>query len=214
MIHDISPLITPELAVFPGDVPFSRNVSMDFIKGDSLSLSSIASTLHIGAHADAPSHYHKEGMSIEQCSLTRYFGMCQVIDVSHLSDEMTLEKIGTVEILAERILFKTKSLRTLSAWQDDFCFLSPELVKHMALKGVKLIGIDTPSMDYAKSKELEAHQAFFQNDISILEGLVLDDIMPGLYVLVAFPLKLAGAEASPVRAVLLDSSMVKINETR
>lgn len=215
MIHDISPLITPELAVFPGDVPFSRTVSMDFTKGDSLSLSSITSTLHIGAHADAPSHYHKEGVSIEQCSLSRYFGICQVIDVSHLSDEIneiTLEKIGPVEILAERVLFKTKSVRTLTVWQNDFSFLSPELVKYLAVKGVKLIGIDTPSMDFAKSKELETHQAFFQNNISILEGLVLDDIKPGLYVLVAFPLKMAGAEASPVRAVLLDSFMVKINE--
>lgn len=214
MIYDISPLISPELAVFPGDVPFSRNVSMDFTKGDSLSLSSITSTLHIGAHADAPSHYHKEGVSIEYCSLSRYFGTCQVIDASSLSDEMTLEKLGSIEILAERVLFKTKSLRALSVWQDDFCFLSPDLVRHLALKGVKLIGIDTPSMDFAKSKELEAHQAFFQNDISILEGLVLDNIRSGLYVLVAFPLKMEGAEASPVRAVLLDSSMVKINEVR
>lgn len=214
MIYDISPLITSDLAVFPGDVAFSRNISMDFSKGDSLSLSSITSTLHIGAHADAPSHYHKDGISIDQCSLDRYFGRCQVMDVSHLSDEMTLEKMGPIEILAERLLFKTKSLRSLSVWQNDFCFLSPELVKHLADKGVKLIGIDTPSMDFAKSKELAAHQAFYQCGISILEGLVLDDIKAGVYVLAAFPLKMAGAEASPVRAVLLDPSIVTINEKK
>lgn len=214
MIYDISPLITSDLAVFPGDVPFSRKVSMDFNQGDFLSLSSITSTLHIGAHADAPSHYHQDGISIDQCSLDLYFGPCQVMDISHLSDEITLEKIGSIEILAERFLFKTKSLRSLSTWQNDFCFLSPELVKYLASKGVKLIGIDTPSMDFAKSKELAAHQAFFQSGISILEGLVLDNIKPGVYVLVAFPLKMAGAEASPVRAVLLDPSRVTIHEMK
>jgi arylformamidase len=177
---------------------------MDFAQGDPLSLSSIESTLHLGAHADAPSHYHKEGVSIDQCSLETYVGPCQVIDASSLKGELTLEKLGLVDILAPRILFKTNSILDVNVWQEDFSYLSPELIDWLAAQQVKLIGIDTPSMDHSQSKSLETHQAFFKNHISILEGLVLQAVSPGLYVLIALPLKIHGAEASPVRAVLLD----------
>ncbi|MGZ3796044.1 MAG: cyclase family protein [Pseudobdellovibrionaceae bacterium] len=204
MIYDISPMISPSLAVFPGDVAFKRKVSMDFAQGDHLSLSSMESTLHLGSHADAPSHYHKEGVSIEQCSLDTYLGRCQVIDVSPVKGELTREKLGPVEILAPRILFKTNSIVDVNQWQNDFTYLAPELIDGLASQGVRLIGIDTPSMDHSQSKSLECHQAFFRNRISILEGLVLQNISPGLYILVALPLKIQGAEASPVRAVLLD----------
>ncbi len=181
---------------------------MAFSQGDHLSLSSVTSTLHIGSHADAPSHYHREGKGIDQSSLSTYLGHCQVIDVSHISGEINLEKMGKpFEIASERVLFKTKSIQNVCVWQDDFSYMSPELVYFLAGKGVKLIGIDTPSMDFSKSKELEAHQAFHQTKVSILEGLVLDDIHPGFYILIALPLKIQGAEASPVRAVLLDESL-------
>ena len=205
MIYDISPLITTELAVFPGDVSFSRNVTLDMNKGDSLSLSSIVTTLHLGAHADAPSHYHKDGVSIDQCSLSRYIGPCQVLDASHVSGELNLKNLGPFDVVCERVLFKTKSILNVNQWQEDFSYLSPELVNSLAEKGVKLIGIDTPSMDFSKSKELETHLTFFKSKISILEGLVLDEIKSGNYLLVAFPLKIKDAEASPVRAVLIDS---------
>jgi arylformamidase len=184
---------------------------MDFNRGDHLSLSSITTTLHLGAHADAPSHYHKEGKSIESCSLSRYLGPCQVLDVSHHTGELTLEKILPFDVLAERILFKTKSIKNVNLWQENFTYLSPELVGVLAKKGVKLIGIDTPSMDFSKSQELEAHQSFYKNDISILEGLELDEIKSGVYVLVALPLKIGGAEASPVRAVLLEMSKLYLD---
>lgn len=207
MIHDISPLITPSLAVFPGDVAFQRKVSMDFAKGDHLSLSAIETTLHLGAHADAPSHYHKEGVSIEHCPLETYFGPCQVIDVSEIEGELTLEKLGPVEISAPRVLFKTNSIQNVNVWQEEFAYLTPEVIDWLAARQVQLIGIDTPSMDHAKSKSLECHQAFYRNRLAILEGLVLRDIPAGLYVLVAFPLKMQGAEASPVRAVLLTGEL-------
>lgn len=204
MIYDISPLITADLAVFPGDVAFSRQISMDFCKGDALSLSSITSTLHIGAHADAPIHYHPEGKSIDECDLTIYLGPCQVIDVSDFRGEIGEEVLARFDLSTERILFKTKSILNVNQWQDDFSYLSPGVVDHLGTKGVKLVGIDTPSMDFSKSKKLEAHQAFFRNQVAILEGLMLDSVNPGRYTLVALPLKIKGAEASPVRAILID----------
>ncbi len=202
MIIDISPLITPDIAVFPGDVRFERSVSMDFKKGDSLSLSSITTTLHLGSHADAPSHYHPEGKSIDECPLETYFGPCQVIDVSHIQGEITKENLGPVDLLAPRILFKTKSIKNIYEWQVNFSTLSSELVQHLSSQKVILIGIDTPSMDHSQSKDLSTHQEFFRTQIAILEGLELGSVDPGVYGLSALPLKIKGVEASPVRAIL------------
>ena len=82
---DITPVISADMAVFPGDQPFERKVVMDCNNGDHLTLSSIHSTVHIGAHADASNHYHKEGEGIEKRSLDHYMGGCQIIDVSTVS---------------------------------------------------------------------------------------------------------------------------------
>ena len=101
-----------------------------------------------------------------------------------------------------RVLFATGSFPDPNAWNEDFSSLSPELVHLLADAGVRLVGIDTPSVDPSTSKALESHSAVAQRDLAILEGLVLDGVAPGLYRLMAFPLKLSGADASPVRAVL------------
>lgn len=209
MIYDISPLISKDLAVFPGDRAFQRDVSLDFAKGDHLTLSAMASTLHLGAHADAPSHYHPKGQSIDQCPLETYLGLCQVIDVVGQSGEIRSDHLRGIEVLAPRILFKTNSIVDSNHWQAEFCYLSTELVRGLAQKGVCLIGIDTPSMDHSNSKSLNVHRAFFEYGIAILEGLALKEVAAGLYTLIALPLKLQGAEASPVRAVLVDQLTLK-----
>jgi arylformamidase len=87
-------------------------------------------------------------------------------------------------------------------WQEDFSYLAPEVIEYLAGQGVILIGIDTPSVDHSTSKELGAHQAVFRFGMAILEGLDLSEVSGGLYQLIALPLKIKGAEASPVRAVL------------
>lgn len=193
--------------MFPGDTPFQRSVAMDFKRGDHLELSSIQTTLHIGAHADAPSHYSSHGKSIEECPLETYFGLCQVIDLSSHNGEITIEKLLPIEIITTRILFKTQSFQNIHRWQTEFSYLSKELVEFLATKKVKLIGIDTPSMDHSQSQTLETHQAFYRHQIAILEGLILDQIQAGIYGLAALPLKIKGGEASPVRAVLFDRDM-------
>lgn len=206
MIYDISPLISSKTAVFPGDVEFQRKVSMDFSQGDHISLSAIVSTLHLGAHADAPSHYHSQGKSIDQCDLHIYLGRCQVVDVSSFRGELQPSVLEGLEIQAPRVLFKTNSIVSTDHWQNDFTFLSPALVKKLSEQNVKLIGIDTPSMDHAQSKTLDGHQAFYQQGISILEGLVLENVPAGIYYLIALPLKIKDGEASPVRAILMDQN--------
>ncbi len=198
MIYDISPLITADLKVFPGDTPPSREVLLDMARGDPLTLSTWRSTVHVGAHADAPSHYGRDGRTIEQQPLELYCGPCRVIHVD--GGPVTPEMMPDVD--TERLLIATGSYPDPTNWTDDFAALSPELVDHLGRHGVRLVGVDTPSVDPADSKDLPAHHRFLANDIAIIEGLVLADVPAGVYELIALPLKLAGFDASPVRAIL------------
>jgi arylformamidase len=102
-------------------------------------------------------------------------------------------------------LLATGSFPNPEKWNSDFAALSPELVTYLHKQGVRLVGIDTPSIDPENSKALESHQAVADCDLAILEGIVLDKVPDGLYTLLALPLKIEGADASPVRAVLLDN---------
>lgn len=204
MIIDISPLISENTAVFPGDVKFKRNVSMDFSKGHHFGLSSITSTLHLGAHTDAPNHYHKDGESIDQRDLQIYYGSCQVIEVNlERSERITPEDIKSIKIECERVLFKTNSFPDPGNWNADFNSLSPELIQYLSKNGVLLVGIDTPSVDPSDAKELSTHLKIHELNLAILEGIILSHVEEGKYKLIALPLKIKGADASPVRAVLI-----------
>jgi len=203
--YDISPTISPDIAVFPGDTPFSRDALLDLHKGDHLTLSSMTTTLHLGSHADAPCHYHKDGADIASVPLETYMGDCQVICLTPQSKSnlITVEDLVTKAITSEKILFSTGSFPDPNQWKDDFTALSPALMPYLADKGVTLVGIDTPSVDYAKSKTLETHNAIYRHKLAILEGLYLTEVPEGHYNLIALPLKIAGADGAPVRAILL-----------
>lgn len=202
-IIDISPSISDNMAVFPGDVQYQREVSMDMQLGDHLTLSSITTTLHLGAHADAPNHYAVNGSGIHSRNLNLYMGPCTVIDFDcSRGMQINLEELPE-ELPTPRILFKTGSFPDPNIWTDEFSFFSDEFVTKFAHRGGVLLGIDTPSIDAADSKDLPAHSAVSQNDLAVLEGLVLGHVEPGNYNLIALPLRLVGADASPVRAVLL-----------
>ncbi len=208
-IIDITPLISEKLAVFPGDVPFRRQVSLSFPK-DHLTLSSMSSTLHLGAHADSSGHYHKEGKGVDRRPLERYIGACQVMEVSLPRRERIFPKhLGSTKIEAKRVLFKTQSFPDPESWNDDFNSLSPELIHHLADQGVVLVGIDTPSVDPVDSKALESHQALYARNLAVLEGLILKHVKPGPYSLVALPLPIKDADASPVRAILMEPQTIK-----
>ncbi|MGE0615745.1 MAG: cyclase family protein [Bacteriovoracia bacterium] len=202
---DISPLVSEATAVFPGDTPLSREVLLDIHRGAHLHLTTLKATGHIGAHADAPIHYHANGQGIDQRSLHYYYGACQVVEVKCGPGARILPKDVKTPIRAPRVLFRTGSFPDPQNWRTDFNSLSPELVDELHQKGVVLVGIDTPSIDPADSKHLESHQALFRNDQSVLEGLDLSGVrdFDRNYVLSAFPLKLKGFDAGPVRAVLI-----------
>jgi arylformamidase len=192
--------------VYPGDTPFSQTFQMHTTHGDHLTLSSINSTVHLGAHADAPIHYSRHGADIAQRPLQLYIGLAQVIDVSNISGRIRPQHIQHTRIEAPRVLFKTGSFPDPNHWNNNFTALSAELVESLAQNKVQLVGIDTPSIDLADDKVLESHQVVNRHDMAILEGIVLENVTPGLYELIALPLKIAAADASPVRAVLIKRS--------
>jgi arylformamidase len=201
MIYDISPPITERLAVWPGDTPPTRDVLYDMRLGDNITLSSLHSTVHLGAHADAPSHYGARAPAIDERKLDYYLGPCQVV-------HLTVPRAARIPfamlppVKAGRLLIATGTFPDPEIFNEDFAALSVELVERLHRDGVRLIGVDTPSVDLFDSKDLPAHRKCLEFDMAILEGLVLKDVPEGVYELIALPLKLVGFDASPVRAVL------------
>ncbi len=201
-LYDISPAISSDLSVWPGDTPPSREVVLDLARGDDFTLSTLRATVHLGAHVDAPSHYGLGAPSIEQWSPDRFLGPCQLIRVAvERGAKVTTQMLaGTVQ--AERVLLATDTFPDPTDFNEDFAACAPDVIDALAQQGVVLIGIDTPSVDLFAAKEPVAHRACLRNDVAILEGLVLRDVPAGLYELIAVPLKLVGFDASPVRALL------------
>jgi arylformamidase len=204
MIYDISPLISERLAVWPADTPPRREVLLDMKLGDNITLSTLHATVHLGAHADAPSHYGKDAAAIERRSLDYYLGPCQVLRVAVPPGTRITSSMLPRSVEAPRVLVATGTFPDPHQFNTDFAAFSAELVDHLHKHGVVLIGIDTPSVDLFDSKDLPSHQMFLRHDMAILEGLVLKDVPEGLYELIALPLRLEGFDASPVRAILRD----------
>jgi arylformamidase len=202
MLYDISPPITERLEVWPGDTPLSREVLSDMRSGAAITLSTIRATVHLGAHADAPSHYSPSGQAIGERPLEYYLGPCQVIRVPASRGTLITTRHLSEPIASPRVLLATDSFPDPSHFNDDFAALSPHLVDWLHEQGVRLIGVDTPSVDPFSSKDLPAHNACLGHGMAILEGLVLKDVPQGTYELIALPLRLMGFDASPVRAVL------------
>ena len=203
MLIDISPMVDDSIRVWPGDTPFVQTVNADMHTGANLTLSDIRTTVHVGAHADAPSHYVRDGVDIASRRLDYYIGRCVVLHIRvRRGERITPDHLNGKVVSAPRVLLRTGTFPDPRNWNNDFASLSPALVDDFYQHGVMLIGIDTPSVDPFDSKALEAHQAFARNDMGMLEGLVLDHVEEGEYELIAPPLRIRGADASPVRAVL------------
>lgn len=218
MMYDLSPIIRTGVggtAVFPGDTPPSREVLLDMTRGDNLTLSTLRTTVHLGAHADGENHYGvlDDGItparSIDQMPLEHYLGSCQVIHAEpivhggHRAERVGIEHLGGVSINRRRVLICTGTWPDSSVFNEDFAGLEPALIEHLADRGVITIGVDTPSVDPASSKDLPAHAACLRRGVAIIEGLRLREVpADDVYELIALPLRLEGFDGSPVRAVL------------
>ncbi|RQO54446.1 arylformamidase [Paucibacter sp. KBW04] len=202
-LWDISPLVSPQSPIFPGDEPYALRWTATLSPECPVNLSALTMSPHVGAHADAPLHYAAGGASAAEVELDAYLGPCRVIHAIGCGPLIQIEHLqhalGTG--LPPRVLVRCNE-KAKEVWDPAFSAYAPETVAWLAAQGVRLIGLDTPSVDPAESKSLLSHQQLRTLNLRVLENLVLDDVPEGDYELIALPLKLAGACASPVRAVL------------
>ncbi|HLE84489.1 MAG TPA: arylformamidase [Thermoanaerobaculia bacterium] len=201
-LFDISPPVAPGIAVWPGDTPYRAELSWAISRGDSVNVSALTSTPHLGAHADAPFHVDERGASVSELPLEPFLGPCRVVEVPPAPLVLPAHLAGIDLADPPRLLLKTGSVGDRSRFPASFSALSPELARALGEAGALLVGIDSPSVDPFDSKDLAAHHALVAGGVANLEGLYLDEVPPGLYELVALPLRLVGLDASPVRAVL------------
>ena len=203
LLWDISPPVHPGAPVFPGDTPYQQHWSAEIGPGCPVNVSAITLSPHVGAHADAPLHYDPAGAAIGALDLAPYLGPCRVIHAIDVRPLLRWEHLAhAAQGLPPRVLVRTYERVPVGAWDPQLAAFAPETVERLADAGVRLIGIDTASIDPADSKTLDSHQVIRRRDLRVLENLVLDEVPEGDYELIALPLKLTTADASPVRAVL------------
>ncbi|MDB5858336.1 MAG: Kynurenine formamidase [Ramlibacter sp.] len=202
-LWDISPPVAPGSPVFPGDTPYQQQWAATLGPGCPVNVSTLTLSPHVGAHADAPLHYDPEGRPIGAVDLAPYLGPCRVIHAIAKGPLVRWEHIAhAVAGLPQRVLVRTYQRMPADRWDADLAAYAPETIERLADAGVLLVGIDTASIDPAESKTLDSHQVIRRRGLRVLENLVLDDVPEGDYELIALPLKLMTADASPVRAVL------------
>jgi arylformamidase len=203
-LWDISPPVHAGAPVFPGDTPYRQQWSAEIAPGCPVNVSAITLSPHVGAHADAPLHYDPQGMPVGALELDPYIGPCRVI---HAIDGGPLVEWSHLAhaidgALPARVLVRTYRSAPVDRWDPGLAAYAPATIERLAARGVRLVGIDTASIDPAESKTLDSHQVIRRLGLRVLENLVLDDVPEGDYELIALPLKLMTADASPVRAVL------------
>ncbi|WP_322010064.1 arylformamidase [Paraburkholderia sp. J12] len=202
-LWDITPPIQSETPVWPGDTPVGIERVWRMEAGSPVNVARVTLSPHTGAHTDAPLHYDAHGAPIGAVPLDAYLGVCRVIHCIGAAPLVRPEHVA--HALADappRILLRTYDKAPVERWDSAFCAVAPETIDLLAAHGVRLIGIDTPSLDPQESKTMDAHHRIRAHGMAILEGIVLDAVAPGDYELIALPLKFATLDASPVRAVL------------
>lgn len=201
-IYDITLNIEPGMISFPGDtIPEFNKIKK--IEDDNYNLSNMMVSVHVGTHVDAPSHFIKNGKTIEEIPPQRFVGDVRVIEIKD-NKEIRKEELESIELNSKKILFKTQNSEFISDndFHDNFVYLNYEAAEYLIDLGVDFIGIDYLTIENIDTTDFTVHKLLLNNDVIILEGIDLKEVEPGNYKLIAPPLKLTGAEASPVRALL------------
>ncbi|MED1796245.1 arylformamidase [Brevibacillus nitrificans] len=199
---DISQRLDNQVAGWPGDTPFSYSLAWTKADSGSVNVGKIVMSIHTGTHIDAPYHFDDEGKRVIDLDPELYVGPARVVHVS-VSQSIGINDLKDVELEGvTRLLIRTGAWVDRQAFPQTIPHLEPDLAAYLAQYGVRLIGLDLPSVDVLDSKELPAHHELTRHGIHILEGIVLEEVQPGDYELIALPLPLVEADGSPVRAVL------------
>ena len=207
-LWDISPPMTAASPVFPGDTPFEQRWVATLGPDCPVNVSALTLSPHTGAHADAPLHYDPQGCGVGQLDLAPFLGPCRVIHALGVRPLIEWHHLAhALEKLPPRVLVRTYERMPAHHWDDQMAAFAPSTIERLADLGVCLIGIDSASIDPPTSKGLDSHQVIRRREMRVLENLWLDEVDEGDYELIALPLKLMNADASPVRAVLRRTSM-------
>ncbi len=202
-LWDISPPVSAASPVFPGDTAYAQRWTAEIAPGCPVNVSAITLSPHVGAHADAPLHYDPQGAAIGAVDLDPYLGPCRVIHAIGRGPLVEWDDLAhAANGLPPRVLVRTYAQMPVDRWDGALAAFHPDAIEQLADRGVLLVGIDTASIDPADSKDLPSHQVIRRRGLRVLENLVLDAIAEGDYELIALPLKLVTADASPGRAVL------------
>jgi arylformamidase len=200
-IWDISQTLRPGLPVWPGDTRFAFERTWLMEDGSPVNVGRTTMSTHSGTHGDAPLHYAADAADIASVDLDPYLGECLVVDVRGAKGEVRIGDLPHLDHV-DRVLFRTFETFPHDQWDGSFTAIASQTIEWLAMQGVRLIGTDAPSVDPQDSKTMDAHKAVLAADMRILEGLVLDDVPPGRYELIALPLKIAGGDAGLCRAIL------------
>ncbi len=201
---DISVPLSAHLPAWPGDTPFEARWTWQQDVGASVNVSAITLSPHVATHADSPYHVRSDWSASEALDVAAFVGRCTVVDVSSHSGEMQLSALGAAGEGAslERLLLKTERSVAGGAFPDSWPWLSVAAVHTLLQRGLRLLGVDAPSIDFKDSATLDVHHALFGGGAFNLENLDLRRVAPGYYELFAAPLSIAGLDAAPTRALL------------
>ena len=196
-IYDITKPLDNSTKSFPSEPKTVIKKVCEIYSHCPVNVSEIIISSHAGTHCDAPSHYYKNGNSIDQLDLSLFIGECSVIDVSHIRSSIKYKDVQN--FLLEKItLFKVHECEKSYAYSSECC------IKYLGSNGVKVIGINAMSIDEYSSKGMKANFPYLKYDIQIIEGLDLSNVRSGKYKFIGLPLKIIGVDASPIRAVLIE----------
>ena len=203
-IYDISRTISPTLAVWPGDTPFSVAHMLRIEQGAPVNLTTLTLSAHTGSHADAPYHVIDGGAHPADLPLEKYLGLAHVVTIARRAGGIVPADVTAHNLTGlERLLIHSwVSDLPDHVWPDEYPYPTVDLVDWLADHGVVLLGLDSPSVDRYDSQDLAGHHQLRTRGMAHLESLYLAGVPDGIYELMALPLKLAGACGSPVRAAL------------
>ena len=202
-LRDISIPLSAGMPEWPGDTPYSCGWAGTIANGSSVNVSTITSSPHVGTHADAPLHVRDGWPGSHELPLEAFYGPAIVIDISAESGELSFDVIEPlISAGIERLLLKTGRTIAAGSFPDDWPTVSEPCARALLGRGLRLLGVDAPSVDARESKSLPVHKMLFSDNACILENLDLRRTPPGIYELMAFPLKVMSLDAAPVRAKL------------
>lgn len=209
-LYDVSLPISNDLPVWPGDSPILLTTTMSISKGDKCNLTKMEMGTHTGTHIDAPSHFIKDGATVDSIPIETLIGPCLVVELNskELIEGKDFQKYDLNGY--SRVLIKTRNsecwAKNIASFDTNYVSLGIHAVQYLIERNIRLIGIDYLSIEAFQSDGSPVHKLLLKNNVTILEGLNLSEVNAGAYELICMPLNLQGCDGAPARVLLREQS--------